>query len=126
MNETLLEWLYAREMLRRLGFTPDEIFFVVYPSGRLVVDGAGPINMGAPIIALEVRRGSLVFKWTIGVMDVPAADIEPMFEQACDDWNAGRLDDHQAFLRSKVMAQSVDLLVALRSKGFVLTDMQLN
>lgn len=123
MNPTLLHWLYAREMLRRLGFLPEEIFFTVSPSGRLLDVNLGIIDLNYPIIAVEIRRGDLRFVWTIGTIEMPADQIEAAYQAACSAWNHGGVATDEEFFASEPMRQAVPLLMALRAKGFVIEQL---
>ncbi len=126
MNPTLLDWLFAREVLRRLGFTPEELFFACYPSGVIVEDGV-PVDLGAPIVSIEIRRGQLRFKWTIGTIDMTEAQIEAAFTAACHAWNAGDGPfSHAEFLASRPFQQAIPLMHALAAKGFTIKNPDTN
>lgn len=118
ISPVLLDWLFAREVVRRLGFAPEEVFFVVNPSGR-VQEGDRVIDIGMPVIGLQIVRGELTFMWTIGGLDLPPDRIQAAYERACAAWNADCLGFSQGdFLSSRPARQSMELMVALQAKGF--------
>ena len=121
LDLTLREWLYAREMLRRLGFSADDLFFAVAPDGKVATPGQ-PTTPGVPVIGLELRAQGKTFRWTIGPTTVPLADLEAAYRAACTLWNAGTDAEmlEAEFYSSRSMRQKVDLLMALQEKGFVL------
>lgn len=116
------DWMFAREMVRRLGFVPDEIYMEVSPSGVVKNEQTGETrDMGGPIIALTLKRGGLRFAWTIGPTALPVAEIQPAFEAACAAWNNYKGDGPvEEFLASRPMRMATHLIVALRDKGFEL------
>jgi hypothetical protein len=119
MNPMLLEWCFAREVVRRLGFTPDEIFFGCAPNG-IVVENGKSRHFKQPVIAVELRRGGLTFIWTIGPIDLPVEEIQPAFEAACAAWNAGDVASMDDFKKSRPFLQAVPLMLALQRKGFAI------
>jgi hypothetical protein len=122
IDPTLQEWLYAREIMRRLGFTPDELFFVVSTSGKVLDRSTGVVtDHGGPIIGLEVRAQDKEFSWTIGATKLPIREIEPAFMKMCDAWNERTVDvdaEDGALKASHSFAQRLDLLATLRARGF--------
>jgi hypothetical protein len=121
VDPTIREWLYAREMLRRLGFSPDDLFFAVAPSGNVLTLGQ-PMTIGTPVITLELRAQGKTFEWTIGPTAVPLAKLEAAYRDACALWNAGSdaaVFDAE-FRSSRPMQRKVGLGAALREKGFEL------
>lgn len=117
MDPAIKEWLCAREVCRRLGFTPDEIFFAVQAGGIVVEEGI-PFDFGdQPVIAVELHRGDRTFVWTIGPVQLAVDAIQPAFEAASAAWNAGNLSDAD-FFASKAFSVAVPLVVALQAKGF--------
>lgn len=122
IDPTIREWLYAREMMRRLGFAPDEIFFVVNPPGKQIIENGILLYTDKVFIVLRVQSQGLDFNWTIGPTDVPDSQIESHFERAINAWNSAdnspELDF--AFTSSRPFSQAVGLMNALHAKGFVL------
>lgn len=120
VDPTIRDWLYAREMLRCLGFSPDELFFAVAPDGNIALPGELPI-LGMPVIILELRAQGRQFRWTIGQTAVPLADLDAAYEAACALWNAGTdvAGFDAEFETSWPMQQKVGLVAALHEKGFV-------
>lgn len=111
IDPTIRDWLYAREMLRRLDFSPDNLYFVIASD-----------DDGTPMIVLELHAQGKTFRWTIGPTTVAVDDLQAAYEGACALWNAGT--DAPAFeaefLSSTPMQSKVGLIAALRAKGFVL------
>jgi hypothetical protein len=121
MHPVMLDWCYAREVLRRLGFLPDEIYFAALPPGGTHVDPDGTTNhYPYPMIGVEIRRGAQKFLWTIGLVEVPFVELDQMYQDACAKWNAGDpcIGGELAFRRSRPALQTAPLMVALRAKGF--------
>jgi hypothetical protein len=121
VDPTIRDWLYASEMLRRLGFSSEEIFFAVAPAGKVLTPGQLP-TLGGPVVVLELRAQGRTFRWTIGPTAVPLDDLEAAHRAACELWNSGRdaASFEAEFPASDPMRQKISLLVALREKGFVL------
>lgn len=121
VDPTIRDWLYAREMLRCLGFSPDELFFAVAPNGNIATPGELPI-FGMPVIVLELRAQGRQFRWTIGQTAVPLADLNAAYKAACELWNAGTDAStfDAEFSSSLPMHQKVLLVAELHAKGFVL------
>lgn len=122
-DPTIRDWMYAREMLRRLGFTPDELYFEVAPSGVVVNTVTGEKkDLGGPIISLTILRGEQRFAWTIGATALPLATIEDAYRNACERWNLHTSEWSLAeFRASRPMREATNLIVALREKGFDLS-----
>lgn len=124
IDPAVMDFLMAREVCRRLGFTPDEIFMAIYPSGQVVHEGQ-VVHLEKPLIVLEIRRGALEFKWTLDTTELPPERIEAEYERAAIAWNSGALDVSQGdFLASEPARQSMQLMVALQNKGFELRPPQ--
>lgn len=124
IDPTIQEWLYAREMMRRLGFTPEELFFEVYTSGQAQDPKTGVIiDLGGPVIALLVRRAEITFTWTIGATYMAVSKIQGAYEAAVEEWNSdGYHFDLEAFRASRSMSRATELMIALKAKGFRLEN----
>lgn len=120
MNPMLLEWCFAREVCRRIGFTADEIFFSCSPTGVVCEPDGTLLYFNGPVIALVLRRGDLTFTWTIGPIDLPADQVEEAYERACEVWNEGHAANIAEFRESRPFQQAVPLMLALQRKGFSL------
>lgn len=124
-DPAIQEWLYAREVMRRLGFTPDELFFVVSTSGKVKCSDSGVISdHGGPIIALVLRAQGREFSWTIAATKLPAGEIEEFYRKAVDDWNRAAFDIDLKRLdsdwrASRPYAMRLELAAALHAKGFL-------
>jgi hypothetical protein len=120
IDPTIREWLCAREMLRRLGFQPDEIVFAVKADGQ-VVDASGyAMGPGRPVILLLLKTQGREFTWIIGPTDLRVESIQQAFDEACEFWNRSLGDDpswERFFKSSQAGASGVQLLVALQGKG---------
>ena len=115
----IVDWLMACEVMRRLGFTPDEVFFAVYPSGIVQEPDGTSKNLGGPIIALEIRRGEQEFKWSIGVTSLAPDVIQAEYERACAMWNADSIGiSHGDFISSRPARMSIALIQELQARGF--------
>lgn len=116
------DWLFAREMLRRLGFSPDELFFVVSASGKIVDRASGLVTVaGGPVIGLTLRAQDKEFNWTIGATELALADIEAAYAKACDEWNGSNPDldgDLKALRESRPFQERIGLAAALVERGF--------
>jgi hypothetical protein len=123
IDPMLKEWCYAREVLRRMGFSADELFFAVASSGKILEQGE-VIDLGKPAIAVEVKAQGLSFVWTIGGLDIPKDEIEDRYREACELWNAGdpQFND-DGFFASHSFGRHVELATALYAKGFRLASM---
>lgn len=118
ISPIMLEWLFAREVVRRLGFAPDEIFFVVNDTGR-VQEGDRVVDLGMPVIGLQLVRGGLTFLWSIGGINLAPDRVHAAYERACALWNAGEIDvNHGDFLASRPARQAIRVMMALQAKGF--------
>ncbi len=124
LDPTLREWLFAREMMRRLGFSADDLYFIVTPPGKkLIEDDGNIVDLPKPLLSLQLRYKSREFNWIIGLTDIPDRDILKVYEQACDFWNnAEREDCTKEFHKSKVYEMRYQLLLALRNKGFSIQE----
>lgn len=116
VDPTIREWLFAREMLRRLGFSSDELFMAVHPTGKVLLDGQRH-DLDKPTLFLRVEAQGKQWSWTIGPTDLPVEQIQDHFEAAAAFWNAGGFAP-DSLSRSAVFAQKVDLVQALYAKGF--------
>lgn len=121
IDPVLLEWLYAFESLRALGFTPDDLYFVVLKRGGLLQDGERVVTINRPVVQLELRAQGLQWRWTLGCPDLPLDQIQPSYEAAAAFWNAHTTDAASLarYHRSRIFAMRVDLVLSLKAKGFV-------
>lgn len=116
MNPTIKEWLFAREVLRRIGFEPDELYFSFASSGIVQMPDGTTHDLGMPVIGLEVRRGERRFVWTIGGCDMPPDAIQAAYEAACEVWNRGEIPLAE-FTSSKAFGQGVRVMMELYKRG---------
>jgi hypothetical protein len=124
IDPLIKEWCFAREMLRRLGFTAEEIFFACQPLGNLLVDGV-EISLGAPAIFCRLDTQGTTFTWTIGALTRTKEEIESQYLAACELWNAGDADPIMAeFFESKAFASRFGLMSALAQKGIRMPNAQ--
>lgn len=121
------EWLCAREIMRRLGFPADDLFFACQPAG-LVVENGVHADLGKPVIMLLLKTQKKQFSWIVGTVDIPAEKVEQAFADACELWNTSPDDDwrDQAFFNSMAYAKKIDLLQVLKQKGFSLANEIIN
>lgn len=105
MCPIVFEWVYAREVLRRLGFLPDELFFSVSNSS---------------VISLVLKTQNKDFIWTIGVSKLPPDALVKMYEELCETLNSGGEWDVVAFHASLPYLLTEAVSEALQDKGFIL------
>lgn len=121
IDPTIRDWLYAREMARRIGFGADDIIFAVHSTGWMITQGV-ETKHNKPVIILRIQAQGLVFNWDIGTTEIPDEKIQDAFERACEIWN--RTPDGPerdiAFKTSVIFRQGVRLMQALRDKGFTI------
>lgn len=104
------EFLAAREMMRKLGFTADELTFVI--SGQTC-----PYTIG-----LLLRAQGLEFIWTLGQAD-NADDAQLAYVAASKRWNDGSDEENRrVLLGSQAWTKRVELCTALMTKGFLLRE----
>lgn len=116
VDPTVREWMFAREMLRQLGFASDELFMAVHPTGKVLEDGHCH-DLQKPVLFLRVEAQGKQWTWTIGPTDLPTDQIRDHFEAAAALCNAGGFA-LEGLKQSAVFAQKVALVHALHSKGF--------
>lgn len=105
MHPVMVEWAYAREILRCLGFLPDELFFSVSKSS---------------VISLVLKAQDKEFTWVIGAIKVSPDDLVKAYEELCKIWNDGDAWDVRDFRASRPFQQKETVVKVLRNKGFVL------
>jgi hypothetical protein len=117
LDPTIRDWCYAREMLRRLGFTPDELFFAFQAAGKIVENGVERF-FTKPTVFLRLATDGKEFTWTIGPVEIPADKVEEQYRRACDLWNEGL--PVRLFFASRPFAVRWQLLEALAAKGIIM------
>ena len=127
LDPTIREWLFAREALRRLGFSADDLFFACQPAGK-VIEGGVAMDLGQPVIMLVLKTQGKQFSWTVGIVDLPVDRIEPAYIAACELWNTSPDDGWRdtGFRNSLAFRHKVDLVATLKAKGFVFGDWIIN
>jgi hypothetical protein len=123
IDPVIVEWAYAREVMRRLGFQPDELFFSVHanPVGPTeVIDSrtGKMIAVKGPVINLIVGAQGKTFTWTIGTTDLTAKELQKAYETLCSVWNSNEDDDLSAFKASTPFKNRLRIIKALQDKGF--------
>ena len=123
IDPTLREWCFAREMLRRIGFTPDEIFFGVREAGEPITENGVTYTCEHPMAMLQLQTQGKTFNWTIGPVVMSRDQIEIEYQKVCARWNAG---DEEAFsmehfFASRPFAMRIELVTQLYAKGFAFT-----
>lgn len=119
MDPTIREWCYAREVMRRLGFAAEDIFFQVHTkSVGAIIAGLRVVPMKGPVVSLVLRAQGKEFVWTIGDTELPADKIQAAYLDACRRWNDGNDPELNAgFQLSRAFGDRIALLEALRAKG---------
>lgn len=121
IHPTIKEWLFEREVMRRLGFTPDEIKFEAYESGK--VTGSVEQDFGMPVIGVLVQRGERVFRWLTGPVPMTPIELRAAYDVAVKAWNDGAVDpDGTGFEQSCARRDVVQVATALMAKGFKFSD----
>lgn len=120
MHPVMLEWAYAREVMRCLGFLPDELFFAVNAVAQGVILDGKTIKVDKPVISLILRSQDKSFTWAIGTADLAPDQIKKAYEELCESWNAGGEWNVEDFRASNSFKQKLSLIDALQSKGFKL------
>lgn len=107
-HPVLLEWAYAREMFRRLGFAAKDLYFVVHSTSP----------PGMTVIGVVLRHEGREFEWMIGVLecdpDVVAAFYDSDFVPHMNTPNAMSMD---AFFASWAFGHRWELMVELGKSG---------
>lgn len=116
MDPVIQEWAYAREVMRCLGFLPEDLFFDVDKS---VILNGEMFKVDKPVISLVLRTQDKTFSWAIGTTDLPPDQIKRTYEELCESWNLGDEWNVDDFRASKPFRQKIALIEALQSKGFV-------
>lgn len=120
MEPVMLEWAYAREVMRCLGFLPDDLFFSVHPHVEGVIVNGEMIKVDKPVISLILRAQNKSFTWSIGTTDLSPDKIREAYEELCASWNAGGGWSIEGFRASRPFQQKVAIIEALQAKGFML------
>lgn len=123
-DPTLLEWLFAWEAMRRLGFTADELFFVVNPPGYTLVhpDGAQHVSTsGCSLVSLAIRAQGKEFRVTIGETPLVGTELSRAHADACAWWQTDTTPiERTGYLASQVVREAPLLVIALQERGFAL------
>lgn len=109
------EWMFARDILRRLGFQPEDLFFLVQKN---------PHGAGIEIM-LVLKAQDRQFNWGIGIVpdELPHdhATWEVFYEQQMiPAWNNkdATIWRDEEFFASKAFACRIAVANAIMSKGF--------
>jgi len=111
MDPIVLEWAYAREVMRRLGFLPDELFFAIHKT-----------RADETLVSLILRTQDKIFTWTIGTTKLSSADARATYEELCASWNEGEGWSLEGFQASEAYRQKIALISALQGRGFRLNS----
>jgi hypothetical protein len=105
IHQTLVEALAVQEMLRTLGFPPDDIFVAYYPDGIFVV--------------LKTQGKELSVSCGEHPNGCDDLEFEKMWRDTVNAWNNTLTDDdmRQIIDRSKLRDDAVGLLGAIVNKG---------
>jgi hypothetical protein len=111
------EWMFARDILRRLGFQPEDLFFLVQKS---------PLGGDGIEVMLVLKTQDRQFNWGIGI-----APDEQLFDHAhwvafyeqqlIPAWNdkaaAATLWKDEEFFASKAFSDRIAVVNAIMAKG---------
>ena len=118
LDPTLREWLFAREMMRRLGFSADDLYLIIDPPGRKFLEDGTPVVLKRPLITLQLRHQGKQFNWTVGPTDVPDSELIKTYEEMCEFWNnSSREECMKEYQKSEAYKMRHQLLHALAKKG---------
>src|SRR5882672_2420967 len=119
MDPVMLEWAYAREVMRCLGFLPDELFFAIHNPEGVILNGE-LIKTDETVVSLILRTQNKSFTWTIGTTKLSPADARTAYEELCSNWNDGEEWSLNGFRASEAFQQKIALISALQDRGFLL------
>jgi hypothetical protein len=111
-------WAYF-EALRRLGFRPDDIFFV---TGNGIPDTL-PVPSVCPCVFVLLKHSGEEFSINVGPFKGKAEDQEKMWLQMAAGIADGTYDEEELQIvweNSRAFRDSVALVTTLRAKGFPL------
>lgn len=117
MDPIMLEWAYAKEVMRCLGFLPDELFFGIHNPEGVILNGE-LIKVDETIVSLILRAQNKSFTWTIGMTKLSLADVRTAYKELCRDWNNGEGWSLEGFRASEAYQQKINIISALQDKGF--------
>lgn len=123
LDPAMAAFLYAREALRRLGFSADDIFAEISTKGGDVVMPTGEhIVTTKPVIVLVLREDEKTFNWPIGVFELDASKVDAHFNAASELWNSGKYEAEfqRGWENSFARKNGVRLCEGLVAKGFVI------
>lgn len=122
-DAALMNFLWAWEVMRRIGFAPAEIMMVIVPPGGTVKDTpSSPARIyDRPVIACVVRRGAKEFKWIVGPTTIPDDKLSAAYEEAVTAWNNGTIEGAEVedFRKSVPFRMSTTVLMLLNQKGML-------
>lgn len=119
IDPVVMDWIYAHEMLRRLNFTADELFFACGEPAGIIEDGEVHDLPDGTLVQMVLKAQGLEFRWTIGSTLLSVEDTEKVYLSAAQWWRCLPADYPDDGLRaSRPFQQSVGLLLALKRKGF--------
>lgn len=126
MDPIMLEWAYAREVLRCLGFLPEELFFALHPNPEGVILNGILIKVDNPVVSLVLQAQNKSFTWSIGTTDLSPEKARGAYEKLCADWNNDGGWSVENFRSSKAYQQKIALITALKRKGFIINPPSTN
>jgi hypothetical protein len=123
-DAVILEWLFAWEVMRRLGFPSAELFFLIAKPGTEVLqpDGSLAYVTTGTLITLHVIAQDKTFDWTIGETPLSPDEAIAAHGAAVSWWLTLSLPEWRAsgYFSSRVLASGPSVAMALVNKGFVL------
>lgn len=123
-SAVIVEWAYAREVMRRIGFSADDLFFAATSTPSVQDRETGKITpVNGLVVSLLLRTQNKEFRWVIGTTSMSKDKLQSEYERLCSEWNSGIVDDElTAFKNSQPFKQADKLIEVLQKKGFVLNS----
>lgn len=126
MPRALRNFLFGYEILRRLGFQPDDIILAVGVNEEQTLLDGEPVSYRK--IFLQLAAQQRTFDWEMGIIGHTPEVISTMFKVAAELWcthpdEQGRLAD---MTRSDPWSVRVPLIARLRERGFEIEDTSYN
>jgi hypothetical protein len=120
-HPVVANWMFAREMFRRLGFEAENLWM----ASHAVTDDVGAIVENVAVIGVVLRTQDKEFEWAIGLVEASTERLAVLYEEWVATWNAGNVFKDKGtwldiFFTSWAFDKRWELLAALQADGFVI------